>query len=88
MRFGKTCQSGRLQNGCLDCRAAAAERILVGPDAAIVDAMVREDPDHAYEPEFYLRFAEKAGHGASDARPQAPEFYLRFAETAGGYPGR
>jgi NAD(P)-dependent dehydrogenase (short-subunit alcohol dehydrogenase family) len=36
-------------------------RILVGPDAAVIDTMVREDPDHAYEPEFYARFAERAG---------------------------
>jgi len=27
----------------------------------VIDAMVREDPDHAYEPEFYARFAERAG---------------------------
>lgn len=36
-------------------------RILVGPDAHVIDAMVRQDPDHAYEPEFYARFAENAG---------------------------
>ena len=36
-------------------------RILVGPDAHIIDRMVREDPDHAYEPEFYERFATEAG---------------------------
>ena len=36
-------------------------RILVGPDAHIIDRMVREDPDHAYEPEFYERFAAQAG---------------------------
>jgi hypothetical protein len=35
-------------------------RILVGPDAHIID-MVREDPDHAYEPEFYERFSTEAG---------------------------
>ena len=45
----------------LDGVKAERLRILVGPDAAIIDAMVREDPDHAYEPEFYARFAEKAG---------------------------
>ena len=32
-----------------------------GPDAQIIDRMVREDPDHAYEPEFYERFAAEAG---------------------------
>ena len=36
-------------------------RILVGPDAHIIDRMVREDPDHAYAPEFYERFATEAG---------------------------
>ena len=36
-------------------------RILVGPDAHIIDRMVREDPDHAYEPEFYEHFATEAG---------------------------
>jgi hypothetical protein len=36
-------------------------RILIGPDAHIIDRMVREDPDHAYEPEFYERFATEAG---------------------------
>jgi hypothetical protein len=34
-------------------------RILVGPDAHIIDRM-REDPDHAYEPESYERFAVEA----------------------------
>ena len=28
-------------------------RILVGEDAVIVDEMVRDDPEHAYEPEFW-----------------------------------
>jgi NAD(P)-dependent dehydrogenase (short-subunit alcohol dehydrogenase family) len=28
-------------------------RILVGEDAVIVDQMVRDDPEHAYEPEFW-----------------------------------
>ncbi len=36
-------------------------RILVGPDAELIDRMVRADPDHAYEPEFFARFAEQAG---------------------------
>jgi NAD(P)-dependent dehydrogenase (short-subunit alcohol dehydrogenase family) len=36
-------------------------RILVGPDAHLIDRMVREDPDHAYEPEFFTRFAAQAG---------------------------
>jgi NAD(P)-dependent dehydrogenase (short-subunit alcohol dehydrogenase family) len=43
----------------LDGVRADRLRILVGPDAH-VDRMVREDPDHAYEPEFYERFASEA----------------------------
>ena len=45
----------------LDGVKADRLRILVGPDAHIIDRMVREDPDHAYEPEFYERFATEAG---------------------------
>jgi len=45
----------------LDGVKADMLRILVGPDAQVIDTMVREDPDHAYEPEFYDRFAAKAG---------------------------
>jgi hypothetical protein len=45
----------------LDGVRAERLRILVGPDAHIIDRMVREDPDHAYEPEFYERFANEAG---------------------------
>ena len=44
----------------LDGVKADRLRILVGPDAEIIDRMVREDPDHAYEPEFYERFATAA----------------------------
>jgi NAD(P)-dependent dehydrogenase (short-subunit alcohol dehydrogenase family) len=36
-------------------------RILVGPDAHLIDRMVRRDPDHAYEEEFFARFAADAG---------------------------
>jgi NAD(P)-dependent dehydrogenase (short-subunit alcohol dehydrogenase family) len=36
-------------------------RILVGPDADLIDTMVRQDPDHAYEPDFFARFAAQAG---------------------------
>ena len=36
-------------------------RILVGADAHLIDEMVRGDPDHAYEPEFFDRFAAGAG---------------------------
>src|SRR3954453_18407810 len=45
----------------LDGVRADRLRILVGPDAHIIDRMVREDPDHAYEAEFYERFATEAG---------------------------
>jgi NAD(P)-dependent dehydrogenase (short-subunit alcohol dehydrogenase family) len=45
----------------LDGVRADRLRILVGPDAHVIDRMVREDPDHAYDPEFYERFATEAG---------------------------
>ena len=45
----------------LDGVKADRLRILVGPDAHVIGRMVREDPDHAYEPEFYGRFATEAG---------------------------
>jgi hypothetical protein len=45
----------------LDDVRADRLRILVGPDAQIIDRMVRHDPDRAYEPEFYERFATEAG---------------------------
>jgi hypothetical protein len=45
----------------LDGVRADRLRILVGPDAHIIDRRVRQNPDHAYEPEFYERFATEAG---------------------------
>jgi NAD(P)-dependent dehydrogenase (short-subunit alcohol dehydrogenase family) len=36
-------------------------RILVGSDAHLMDRMVRDDPDHAYEEQFFARFAAAAG---------------------------
>ncbi len=45
----------------LDGVKADRLRILVGQDAQLIDAMVRADPDHAYEPEFFDRFATAAG---------------------------
>jgi NAD(P)-dependent dehydrogenase (short-subunit alcohol dehydrogenase family) len=45
----------------LDGVKADRLRILVGPDAHLIDEMVRRDPDHAYEPEFFAQFAAKAG---------------------------
>jgi NAD(P)-dependent dehydrogenase (short-subunit alcohol dehydrogenase family) len=36
-------------------------RILVGSDAQLMDRMVRDDPEHAYEEAFFTRFAAAAG---------------------------
>jgi NAD(P)-dependent dehydrogenase (short-subunit alcohol dehydrogenase family) len=36
-------------------------RILVGRDAHLIDSMVRQDPDLAYDAEFYARSAAEAG---------------------------
>jgi short-subunit dehydrogenase len=36
-------------------------RIPVGSDAHLMDRMVRDDPDHAYEEQFFARFAAAAG---------------------------
>ena len=38
-------------------------RILVGEDAIIVDQMVRDDPEHAYEPEFWQSLQAKGLFG-------------------------
>ncbi len=45
----------------LDGVRADRLRILVGRDAHVIDRMVREDPDHAYETGFYEHFAAEAG---------------------------
>ena len=45
----------------LDGVKADRLRILVGPDAHVIDEMVRQDPDHAFEPDFFARFAARAG---------------------------
>jgi NAD(P)-dependent dehydrogenase (short-subunit alcohol dehydrogenase family) len=45
----------------LDGVKADRLRILVGPDALAIDEMVRHDPDQAYEPDFFARFAARAG---------------------------
>ena len=45
----------------LDGVKADRLRILVGPDAHVIDEMVRQDPDHAYEPDFFARFAGRVG---------------------------
>ena len=36
-------------------------RILVGSDAQLMDRMVRDDPEQAYEEPFFARFAAAAG---------------------------
>ncbi len=36
-------------------------RILVGEDAKVLDAIVRRDPENAYEPSF-IREVQAAGH--------------------------
>jgi hypothetical protein len=45
----------------LDGVKADRLRILVGPDAYLVDRRVRDDPDRAYDEEFFSRFAAQAG---------------------------
>src|SRR5689334_18058017 len=45
----------------LDGVKADRWRILVGSDAKLMDRMVRDDPEHAYEEPFFTRFATAAG---------------------------
>ncbi len=45
----------------LDGVKADRWRILVGEDAKKIDARVREDPEHAYDADFFERFARDAG---------------------------
>lgn len=45
----------------LDGVKAERWRILVGEDAHVIDRLVRENPEQAYEPEFYNRLVEAAG---------------------------
>jgi NAD(P)-dependent dehydrogenase (short-subunit alcohol dehydrogenase family) len=45
----------------LDGVKAEKWRILVGSDAQVMDRMVREDPEHAYEADFFTRFVAAAG---------------------------
>ena len=48
-------------------------RILVGKDAELLDARVRQNPEAAYEPEFFERFAVDAGWrlgGPPTAKPK------------------
>jgi NAD(P)-dependent dehydrogenase (short-subunit alcohol dehydrogenase family) len=45
----------------LDGVKAERWRILVGHDAEVIDSMVRADPEHAYEGDFFLNMARQAG---------------------------
>jgi hypothetical protein len=45
----------------LDGVKAERWRILVGADAHVIDEMVRQSPERAYETEFFDEFAAKAG---------------------------
>jgi NAD(P)-dependent dehydrogenase (short-subunit alcohol dehydrogenase family) len=45
----------------LDGVKAERWRILVGEDAHVLDQRVRQDPEHAYDPDFFESFAGKAG---------------------------
>ncbi|HUO12801.1 MAG TPA: SDR family oxidoreductase [Caulobacteraceae bacterium] len=45
----------------LDGVKAETWRILVGDDAHRMDELVRADPEHAYEPEFFQRLAQNTG---------------------------
>lgn len=44
----------------LDGVKAERWRILVGPDAGVIDSLVREEPEQAYEPGFFQKLAERA----------------------------
>jgi NAD(P)-dependent dehydrogenase (short-subunit alcohol dehydrogenase family) len=54
----------------LDAVRADRWRILVGPDAVMIDEMVRADPEAAYTPEFHQRWA--AGMGEMRRRVRTP----------------
>jgi len=45
----------------LDGVKAGSWRILVGDDAHMLDARVRQAPENAYTPEFYQSFATEVG---------------------------
>ena len=44
----------------LDGVKAEQWRILVGADAGVIDSLVREEPEEAYEPAFFQKLAERA----------------------------
>ena len=45
----------------LDGVKAEHWRILVGDDAKLLDTRVRQDPEHAYDAEFFESFAKEVG---------------------------
>jgi hypothetical protein len=45
----------------LDGVEAERWRILIGPDAEIIDRMVRAAPERGYEEAFFEEFAQQAG---------------------------
>jgi len=45
----------------LDGIKADRWRILVGPDAQVIDEMVRQSPEQAYDTDFFESFTTKAG---------------------------
>ena len=55
----------------LDGVKADRLRILAASAAQVTDAMVRDDPDHASEPEFYAWFAAGGIRGGEDDRRAA-----------------
>ena len=54
-----------LGSDCLGIDGVKADRwrILVGKDADRLDSMVRQDPESAYEPEFFQKLAAAPPHG-------------------------
>ncbi|HEX3919501.1 MAG TPA: SDR family NAD(P)-dependent oxidoreductase [Caulobacteraceae bacterium] len=45
----------------LDAVKSESWRVLVGDDAYAMDRLVRADPEHAYEPDFFTRLTEDTG---------------------------
>jgi hypothetical protein len=45
----------------LDAVKSETWRVLVGDDAYAMDRLVRADPEHAYEPDFFTRLTEDTG---------------------------
>jgi NAD(P)-dependent dehydrogenase (short-subunit alcohol dehydrogenase family) len=62
-RFREEAQTSAAQAAAIILDGVKAERwrILVGPDAQIVDEMVRASPEQAYDTDFFDEFAARAG---------------------------